>query len=1270
MGFIYYVDKFSHDIIQTDLDRTFKTVVGNIDAPAYSGGETFIKFQATQSFLYIVSNHGTIFRKPTTVGGSWSIILDSSTIIQTEDTEGTEAGPPNLDEILSTCVATGTGGDVIYFVVNGPPRLGKVLLDGTVVYYTTITTSFVTADDIGNIYYLLDNPGNSTQDLTKRNVDTDVETTIQQYSNTNYLGPVNAIAVNGAGTKLYLQKYDVDNLTPLEITEYNITLDSNSSVYSYSSNPSICNHAAAMVVGSDNIVYFVGDSVVSSGDKRVFSLDPGTSTLTQLYYDTTASFVGIAIDEGLNLYVTDDYGWTIWKYDPGISDMKPFLGGREGAPDWNAINNAEPTKTKTYFPFAPAYRNGILYWADLISYELFSTPTTTKIVTRLVGQPFTPGIFPSKIPWIQVDITPNLFQVLPDDTVAIAIPFDHDVNNNFWTSRSHDVVPGYSTVGTGGSSYGDLTKTYLMIKQGAGSWIREAYPFEYPKYLNVYNNTESKLVLGTSYKQTYADANRLRVWDNGTISLVKAPTNTQRIKIDNYTSYVLNSPTIKKLDMAHELSSGRILFAGIDDSFEFEINTNSIFPSSNTIGDIIGSDIDSIAGGGSRVYPQSAVCDGGNKVFVYGFSDSGKHQQACASGRSGVYYDVADHSWHMGPDNHIDMIKSELKGIYPLPKFTREQTYTTNGQIDGLSVGPDGYLYIGAENSILKVNLTTNAYTIFAGDVTTTGHTDGTGTGATFQEIQDLIWGADNNLYVVDNDSSGPYVRMITTGGVVSTLAQYTAVVGPDNYAIAHDPNTNDVYLTSLKRHTILHITSVGGTSIAAGADGVSGLVNNTGGAARFHSPTGIAIDSGGTVAYICDKGNARIRKMTIPGFVVTTNAGGPIFPVGMGNSICRVTDTNYVFTDDVAIRNIDGSGGATNTMGLMSPNVKPNSGSSHVDHGITAVSATEIYSISGQYEAAGYLKISQQPGGAYNCALHPLADGTVLVVGSAKYKDFIYTQTMTAEVYSEICKIYDPGTNTFLPAASMTDGRIAPFTVTLANGNVLAIGGVDFYGPFARMEEYDPIGDTWTLKSTVFSENFNEDRGYYDFGSVFQAGFTQNRCAHLLSNGKVLICPYNELDRNLYIYDPVADSIDNTIPLGNTYDSPAYTMQLPDGKILIQTHSTGTANREIRLYDPSNDTLTDTISFELENWHIIQNTSWHREIAPQWVAHSSGKMVVLFHTPFHANLYIINDFSIMEDNPFINNGISTTGSSETDLYTISVNSGYSNQRSKYIDDL
>ncbi len=72
--------------------------------------------------------------------------------------------------------------------------------------------------------------------------------------------------------------------------------------------------------------------------------------------------------------------------------------------------------------------------------------------------------------------------------------------------------------------------------------------------------------------------------------------------------------------------------------------------------------------------------------------------------------------------------------------------------------------------------------------------------------------------------------------------------------------------------HTIRSVTPAGVVSTLAGLAGSIGGANGTGSAARFFSPQGIAVDTGGTL-YVADTNNHTIRQIA-PGNVVTTVAG------------------------------------------------------------------------------------------------------------------------------------------------------------------------------------------------------------------------------------------------------------------------------------------------------------------------------------------------------------------------------------------------------------
>ena len=144
--------------------------------------------------------------------------------------------------------------------------------------------------------------------------------------------------------------------------------------------------------------------------------------------------------------------------------------------------------------------------------------------------------------------------------------------------------------------------------------------------------------------------------------------------------------------------------------------------------------------------------------------------------------------------------------------------------------------------------------------------------------------------------------------------------------AVAVDAS-GTVYVADTTNHTIRKITAGGVVTTLAGLSGASGSANGTGAAARFYSPSGLTVDSGGNV-YVADKSNRTVRKITTGG-VVTTIAGtagvygttdGPgssaLFSFTGPTSIAiDSSGVLYVLDDANGIRKIDVSGTVSTLM-------------------------------------------------------------------------------------------------------------------------------------------------------------------------------------------------------------------------------------------------------------------------------------------------------------------------------------------------------------------
>ena len=145
-----------------------------------------------------------------------------------------------------------------------------------------------------------------------------------------------------------------------------------------------------------------------------------------------------------------------------------------------------------------------------------------------------------------------------------------------------------------------------------------------------------------------------------------------------------------------------------------------------------------------------------------------------------------------------------------------------------------------------------------------------------------LAFDTSDNLYIADGSNNA--IRKVTPGGIISTIAGtgvsgYSGDSGPATSAqlhgpsgIAVDPNGNVVF-GDWVNHVVRMVTPGGIISTIAG-NGTSGYSGDSGPAtsAQFQSPSGVAYDGVGNL-YVTDFGQHVVRKVT-PGGTITTAVG------------------------------------------------------------------------------------------------------------------------------------------------------------------------------------------------------------------------------------------------------------------------------------------------------------------------------------------------------------------------------------------------------------
>ncbi len=198
----------------------------------------------------------------------------------------------------------------------------------------------------------------------------------------------------------------------------------------------------------------------------------------------------------------------------------------------------------------------------------------------------------------------------------------------------------------------------------------------------------------------------------------------------------------------------------------------------------------------------------------------------------------------------------------------------------GIVVASGAIFVADTGNHMIRKTTPSGVVTTLAGTAGTPGATNGTGTAALFNSPRGLGADSAGNIYVADTGNH--VIRKVTQAGVVTTFAGTAGVSGSTDATGAaasfNGPrgvvvdSSGNVYVADTGNHVIRMITSAGVVSTLAGTAGSSGSANGTGAAARFNAPEGIARDSAGNL-YVADTGNQIIRQIT-PAGVVTTIAG------------------------------------------------------------------------------------------------------------------------------------------------------------------------------------------------------------------------------------------------------------------------------------------------------------------------------------------------------------------------------------------------------------
>ncbi|MEI7523717.1 MAG: cadherin-like beta sandwich domain-containing protein [Mariniphaga sp.] len=231
----------------------------------------------------------------------------------------------------------------------------------------------------------------------------------------------------------------------------------------------------------------------------------------------------------------------------------------------------------------------------------------------------------------------------------------------------------------------------------------------------------------------------------------------------------------------------------------------------------------------------------------------------------------------------------------PVVTYSTPQTYTINTAITTLSPTNTG-------DASVYGNVGGGGGAAVSGTGGSGSANGISGSSASFRKPADLVAMGDSVLYIADAGNNlirkivlATTVTSIFAGGTGNAVAGYadgtgTAALFSNPQGIVADPSGSYLYVTDFGNNLIRKISIPGGvvTTLAGGGSPggtTAGFTNGTRDSAMFSGPSGIATDPTGTNLYVTDYTNNLIRKIVISTGVVSTITGGGITGNSSGNA-------------------------------------------------------------------------------------------------------------------------------------------------------------------------------------------------------------------------------------------------------------------------------------------------------------------------------------------------------------------------------------------------
>lgn len=250
----------------------------------------------------------------------------------------------------------------------------------------------------------------------------------------------------------------------------------------------------------------------------------------------------------------------------------------------------------------------------------------------------------------------------------------------------------------------------------------------------------------------------------------------------------------------------------------------------------------------------------------------------------------------------------------------------------GLTIDEFGNLFVTDiyNHKIRKISFDGVVTTLAGG---TPGSADGQGASASFNNPIGITLASDGNLYITD--SGNHKIRVIASDGTVTSLAGSNTFGSNDGigsaasfyypYGIVSD-NSGYLYVADRGNSKIRKVSLAGEVSTFIGND--AGFNDGITSLASFTIPQGLAVDVNGNLL-VTDTGNNKIRKISSTNVVSTiAGSGNSGFLDGVGTSasfympvgLFRDSDGSFYFTNGNTIRKIDPNGTVSTVAGNGQP--------------------------------------------------------------------------------------------------------------------------------------------------------------------------------------------------------------------------------------------------------------------------------------------------------------------------------------------------------------